>query len=298
MQAARVFAHTRMALPDNGSYRDYVELERDYVVWNVFAAGALSLDPQQSCFVIVGCLSYRGYFSRQAAQAHADRLRAAGYDVYVGGVSAYSTLGWFDDPVLSTILAYDDLRLVEILFHELAHQQLYVKNDTTFNESFAVAIAGAGLEAWLAADGRSPTAALEAQRRETELMALLMDTRAALERLYASAVPSAEKHAGKARLFAELDTAYTSLKATWGGNDEYDRWMAEPWNNAKISSIATYNDYVPAFRALLASVDGDFARAYADAAALAVLQPPARRRCSKTTSNRIRRRSVRAWRVW
>jgi predicted aminopeptidase len=276
---ARAFAHQRLALPDNGSYRDFVELERDFVVWNVFVAPPLALDPDTSCFPLVGCLAYRGYFDPAAAERYATRRRDAGFDVYVAGVAAYSTLGWFDDPVLSTFLNWSDARLLEILFHELAHQQLYVKDDTTFNESFAMAVAASGLELWFAERGESNAEAIGAAARERELMALVLDARVELASLYATTVPAATKLEGKARVFASLQQRYGQLKAGWHGRSDYDRWMGESWNNAKMASIATYHDLVPAFRALIDHYDGDFAAAYAHLAAIAALKPAPRLRC-------------------
>ena len=276
---ARAFAHQRLALPDNGSYRNFVELERDFVVWNVFVAPPLALEPDTSCFPLVGCLAYRGYFDPAAAERYASRRRDEGLDVYVAGVAAYSTLGWFDDPVLSTFLNWSDARLLEILFHELAHQQLYVTDDTTFNESFAMAVAASGLELWFAGRGESNAEAISAAGRERELMVLVLDARAELATLYATTLPAATKLEGKAHVFASLQQRYRQLKAGWQGRADYDRWMGESWNNAKMASIATYHDLVPAFRALIDHYDGDFPAAYAHLAAIAALKPAPRLRC-------------------
>jgi predicted aminopeptidase len=136
----REFASTHLKLPENNSYAAYAELNRSYVVWNVFAAPEFSVEPKNECFPFIGCVSYRGFYSEGDARRHAAKLREAGYDVYVGGVPAYSTLGWSDDPLLSTFIGYSDAQLARLVFHELAHQLVYVRDDTTFNESFAVAV--------------------------------------------------------------------------------------------------------------------------------------------------------------
>src|SRR4051812_10885006 len=149
--AARDFASRELGLPDNESYRSYADLGRPYVVWNVFAAPEFSVEPRQWCFPIAGCVVYRGYFSEAAAQRYARKLRRRGDDVAVGGVAAYSTLGHFKDPVLSTMLGWSDAQLAATLFHELAHQVVYVPGDSQFNESFATVVEEAGLERWLAA---------------------------------------------------------------------------------------------------------------------------------------------------
>ena len=166
----RAFASNALALPDNASYHSYAALDREYVVWNVYAAAELAVTPKQECFPIAGCVSYRGFFSEQAARKHAEGLRAQGYDVYVAGVAAYSTLGWFDDPLLSTFIRYSDTQLARLVFHELAHQKVYAKNDTVFNESFAVVVEEEGVRRWLDTQGRGAELeafhASQARRRE------------------------------------------------------------------------------------------------------------------------------------
>ena len=152
---ARDFASRELGLPDNESYRSYADLDRPYVVWNVFAAPEFSVEPRRWCFPIAGCVVYRGYFSEEAAQHYASRLRRRGDDAAVGGVAAYSTLGHFKDPVLSTMLGWSDAQLAATLFHELAHQVVYVPGDSEFNESFATVVEEAGLERWLTERRRS-----------------------------------------------------------------------------------------------------------------------------------------------
>jgi predicted aminopeptidase len=275
----RGFASRELGLPDNGSYRAYADLERPYVVWNVFAAPEFSVEPRPSCFPVVGCVSYRGYYGEADAEAFAAGLRKAGYDVYVYGVPAYSTLGWFDDPVLSTFVRYPDIELARLVFHELAHQLVYVKGDTVFNESFAVAVEEEGVKRWLAGHGdeRERTAYALLRERRAEFVALVLRYRARLEALYREPLPAEAKRVAKARLFAELDADYRALKAQrWGGWGGYDRWFEQGVNNAQIASVATYEELVPAFRALLAREGGDMARFYAEVKALAQLDRGAR----------------------
>ncbi|MFC0254082.1 aminopeptidase [Massilia consociata] len=249
----RRFAIQELKLPDNGSYTHFTNLKRPYVLWNVVATPELSLKPMQWCFPVAGCVNYRGYYSKAAAQAYAKQLRAQGHDVEVGGVSAYSTLGWFSDPLISTFINYPDAELARLIIHELAHQVVYVQGDSKFNESFASAVELAGVEAWLERFGNP--AMVESFERYTErkrdFMALLVRYRGELEKTYASKMSKDEKRATKARLFMALKDDYQVLKANWGGYSGYDRFFAEPLSNAHLASIATYNDFVPAFRALL-----------------------------------------------
>ncbi len=269
----REFASRELALPDNGSYKSYADLGRRYVLWNVFAAAEFSVAPVTSCFPVAGCVSYRGYFAEDGAKAEAARLRERGYDVYIGGVPAYSTLGWFDDPVLSTFIHYPDAELARLMFHELAHQLLYVKNDTRFNESFAATVEQAGVARWLTQDEnqsqRAAYARLQGMRQQ--FVALLLKYRAILDDYYRQELPPEQKRPGKARRFAELEAEYQQLKASWGGFTGYDRWFAGKPNNATLASVALYTELVPAFTALLARETGDLPRFYAAVKELAKL---------------------------
>lgn len=275
----RTFAVQELGLPDNQSYRNYAALTRPFVLWNVVAAPELSLRPMQWCFPVAGCVNYRGYYSKEAAQEYAQTLRAEGMDVQVGGVPAYSTLGWFNDPLLSTFINYPDAELARLVFHELAHQVVYVQGDSQFNESFASAVEEAGVERWLNGFGNDAMRAnyRRFEERKKDFLALLLACRNALERNYASQASDAEKRATKVRLFRELQDEYQVLKATWGGFAGYDRFFAEPLSNAHLASIATYNDFVPAFRALLAR-EKTFDKFYAAARELAALDKQERRR--------------------
>jgi len=269
----RAFASRELALPDNGSFRSYADLGRPYVLWNVFAAPEFSIEPVTSCFPIAGCVSYRGYFGEADAQAAAAARRERGYDVFVGGVPAYSTLGWFDDPVLSTFIHYPEAELARLMFHELAHQLVYVRDDSRFNESFAVTVERAGVERWLAQNGndknRASYARLRAIRRG--FVALLVKYQAILAQYYRQDLPAEEMRLGKAQRFAQMEAEYRALKASWGGFAGYDRWFAGKPNNATLASVALYTELVPAFSALLAREGGDLPRFYAAVKELAKL---------------------------
>jgi predicted aminopeptidase len=254
VKSIRAFAARELALPDNQSYTTYADLKRPYVMWNVVATPELSLKPAQWCFPVAGCVTYRGYYSKGAAQAYAAELRAKRYDVDVSGVPAYSTLGWFDDPVLSTFIQYPDVLLARLVFHELAHQVVYVGGDSRFNESFAVAVEEAGVARWLELRGSDDMRRAYAayQNRKKDFIHLLMKHRNALETNYARDVSDEEKRREKAAIFQSLQNEYQQLKASWGGYAGYDKWFSEPLSNAHLSAVATYHDHVPGFRALLA----------------------------------------------
>jgi len=276
--AIREFASRELALPDNGSYRRYADLGRPFVVWNVFAAPEFSVKPFESCFPFTGCVSYRGYYSEEAAQQYAGTLAEKGYDVYVGGVSAYSTLGWFDDPVLSTFIQYPEAEVARIVFHELAHQTVYIKDDTMFNESFASMVEEEGVRRWLDREGTAAqrAASVESRRRRSEFSAFMLKYRARLADFYARPASVEEKRAGKNRLFAELQDEYRALKTSWGGFSGYDRLFARGANNALLVSVASYAELVPAFRALLAQKQGDLKAFYEAARDLGRMEKPER----------------------
>ena len=275
----RSFAVKELGLPDNGSYKNYAKLSRPYVLWNIVATPELSLKPLQWCFPVAGCVNYRGYYSKEDAQAYAQELRAGGHDVQVGGVPAYSTLGWFNDPLISTFIHYPDAELARLIFHELSHQVVYVPGDSQFNESFASAVEQAGVERWLNGFGNDKMRENYARfaARKKDFLKLLLEYRHALEVNYASKAPASARRATKARLFAQLKDDYLLLKQSWGGFAGYDRFFAEPLSNAHLASIATYNDLVPAFRALMAR-EKTFGRFYAAARQLAALDKAERHR--------------------
>lgn len=277
----RDFASRDLGLPDNGSYRRYADVARPYAVWSVVAAGPLSLAPQTWCFPFAGCVAYRGYFSEAAARGFAAELAAEGQDVFVAGVPAYSTLGWFDDPVLNTFVRYPDTELARLIFHELAHQVAYARDDSEFNESFAVAVEEAGVERWLAAHGDAAQKAAFARMQgiRADFQALVARHRARLAAAYAAPVSDAEKRAAKARLLAALRADYQALRdGPWGGMKGYDRWLGDGVNNATLASIGLYQTLVPAFRALLARHGGDLPRFFAAVRQLAAMPREERRR--------------------
>jgi len=268
--AMRDFATRALALPDNASYRHYADLERPFAVWNVFATPELSLTPKEWCFPFAGCVAYRGYFAHEDAERDAAQLRNTGHDVHIGGVVAYSTLGWFDDPLLNTMLRRPEPELAGLIFHELAHQQLYAKDDTAFNESFATTIEREGVRRWLATQGASQeyTGYLERQQRREEFFALVLRYRARLVTLYDSAQSEDLKRAGKQSLFDELRRDYAQLKQGWNGYNGFDGWFEE-LNNAKFISVGLYHEHLAAFEALLARHHGDLPAFYRTARELA-----------------------------
>jgi predicted aminopeptidase len=263
----REFASRELGLPDNGSYASYADLRRPYVVWNVFAAGRFSVEAKRECFPFTGCVSYRGFFSEDLARRHAERLRRDGYDVHIAGVPAYSTLGWFDDPLLSTFILYPDTQLARLLFHELAHQVAYARDDTAFNESFAVTVEEEGVRRWLRAEGRpGELAAFRAvQARKREFAASVAATRARLAAIYEKDISPEEKQAGKALEFARLRAEYGNVVPM------------EP-NNAFLVSVAVYTQLVPAFERLLADCGGNLPAFYARVRELSAVKTAADRR--------------------
>ena len=275
----RGFASDALALPANASYRRYVELDRRFVVWNVVAAPELSLVPRRWCFPVAGCLSYRGYFSESAAAAYAGGLESEGWDVTVAGVRAYSTLGWFADPLLSSMIDLPEHHLTGLVFHELAHQRLYVPGDTEFNESFAVVVEREGVRRWIEAAGRADLTERHriAAGRQAAFLALLRGVRGDLEAVYASSRSDTEKRAAKAERIERLRARYAALRAGWKDGPVYDAWFERGVNNAAIALVSTYDRWVPALQALLAGCGGDFRAFYRAADALAALAPAARR---------------------
>lgn len=277
---ARAFASEVLKLPRNRSYTVYADLGRNYVVWNVFATPELSLDARQWCQPVVGCVAYRGYYDEGLARAFASRLAASGDDVHVGGVPAYSTLGWFDDPVLNTMRRWGDDALVGTVFHELAHQQLYVKNDTAFNESFASFVEDESLRQYRAARGLS--APPDEARREgyrKDFVRLVLETREELRALYASAATDAEKRRGKAAAFTRLRERQRALRdGPWQGFSGYDAWFERELNNARLLPFGLYDEGVPAFAQVFADSEGDWAGFYGAVERLAKLDPQDRRR--------------------
>jgi len=289
------FAQDQVKLPWDGDYRQYVDLHRRFVVWNVEAAPEFSLEARTWWYPLLGKLSYRGYFSEAAAQHYARSLQRHGLDVTLGGVPAYSTLGWFKDPLLSSFLFEPEEELAETLIHELAHQRLFLHGDTDFNEAFATAVGQEGARRWLMAKRGLPacqayTAGLARTRQFAHLIAtarrrledLYGDERRDGEKAHATTkmtgVPRAELRRRKQGLLDQLRTEYAALKIQWGGHDEYDAWFAAPLNNASLNSVATYYDLVPGFERILQSAGGDFIEFYRAAEQLSKLPKAERRR--------------------
>jgi predicted aminopeptidase len=277
-QRLRNFAVTELHLPDNESYRRYADLKRSSVVWNVVAAPELSLRLKTWCFPVAGCVGYRGYFDKAAADALLEPLRAEGLEVNVYGVPAYSTLGklpggFFSDPLLNTFIGYPEAELAKLIFHELAHQVAYAEGDTAFNESFATTVERIGLQRWLAQNA-NPQAQAEVarlgQRREA-FRALTLKTRSELEALYQSPLPDAEKRQTKACIMTQMQADYASLKAgPWQGYSGYDDWFKRA-NNASLSMLGAYADGVPQFEALYAAQGHNLVNFYAEVKRLAAL---------------------------
>jgi len=249
----REFAKNDLYLPVDDHYLSFVDLERPFVVWNVYATPEFSLTPKTWCYPVVGCAAYHGYFSAEKARVFAEQLKHNGYDVFIGGVTAYSTLGWFDDPVLSTFVYHDEMKLAALIFHEVAHQLLYIKNDTTFNESFATAVAQEGLRRWL--QTKQNVAAFSDYQKEYQrhqaFIDLMMKYRKRLELLYSNNISTPNLRHAKSVIFDDLRDEYKQLKAQWNGYSGYDRWFSHPLNNAQMISVATYYDLVPAFIKIL-----------------------------------------------
>jgi predicted aminopeptidase len=284
-QAIRQYASRELHLPDNASYTRYADIDRPFVVWNVVAAPPYSLSPKTWCFPVAGCVAYRGYFAQAHAQALAAQLKAQGLEVWVYGVPAYSTLGRLNvlggDPLLNTWVAYPRPELARLMFHELAHQVLYVAGDTRFNESFATWVERQGSAQWLAQratpDERSAFAVHE--QRRMAFAALARRTRVKLHTLYESFDPqapvSSAQAAMKSEIMAGFRADYAKLKSSWGGYAGYDPWVAGA-NNAAFAMQAAYDDWVTGFGQLWAQQGSDWPRFFDAVRALAAQPAPAR----------------------
>lgn len=277
----RRFAETNLHLPANGHYLRYADLGREYVVWNVHAAPEFSLEARGWWYPVVGRLTYRGFFDERLASDYAKRLEARGYDTYVGGVEAYSTLGWFRDPVLNTFLDRDEAGLADLLFHELAHQRLFVRGDTEFNEAFAVAVAREGVRRWLRAKGAAATLAKwEAEQRcEEQFVALVQRTRRELGQVYTGTPAAPETlRERKAAVLAEFRRLAREWQRETGCEDDYGKWLEKPVNNARLNTVATYHDLLPGFERLLRECEGDLERFFNAVERLSKLSKEKRRK--------------------
>ena len=267
----RDFASRDLSLPDNGSYRSYADVGRPYVVWNVVAAPEFSLNPRRWCYPIVGCVAYRGYFHETKARSYAAKLRGEGLDVSVGGVAAYSTLGHFSDPILNTMMGWDDVELASIVFHELTHQLLYARNDSSFNEALATTVEEEGVRRWLLHQGRDQDLARHVQESERYLQVidLMNHAQGELRGVYTSGAAPAPMREQKRAALAALKDSYARLKQGWGGHGPFETWFNHDINNAHLASIATYYNCVPGFERELAAVGGDLNAFYRRARELA-----------------------------
>ena len=251
----RQFAVAELGLPDNDSYRSYADLGRPYVVWNVVAAEEFSVEPRRWCFPIAGCVTYRGYFAQRDAERYAETLSAAGFDTYVAGASAYSTLGYFSDPILSTMLTGGEQYIAAVLFHELAHQLFYIKGDTELNEAFATAIEEYGTQQWLLREGdrRAVEAYRRRLQRREDFYRLITRQQTRLRALYERPSTPESMRAAKREAFQTLISEYAVLRADWGGASDYDAWFSRPLNNAQLASVVTYGRWLPSLREYLRS---------------------------------------------
>lgn len=274
----RRFASDELGLPDNDSYRSYADLKRRYVVWNVVATEEFSVEPVRWCFLFVGCLSYRGFFKQRAAEAFAERLNQRELDTFLGGVTAYSTLGYFADPVLNTMLTRGEPYIAGLIFHELAHQRLYAKGDSAFSEAFATVVEEHGTARWLAAQGDGPALAEYQARllRRDQFAALVSRQTERLRAIYDSGLDKPAMRQAKAEAFDVMRTEYATMRSAWGGAEDYDGWFAAALNNAHLAAVATYRQWVPYLSEQLRAA-GDMERFYQSAEALAAMTADQRR---------------------
>ncbi|WP_171013528.1 aminopeptidase [Chitinivorax sp. B] len=291
----RNYASHELGLPDNKSYRSYADIGRRYLIWNVVTTPELSLIPITECFPIAGCLTYRGFFNEQAAKDYAAQKEQGGHDVFIYGVPAYSTLGWFHDPLVNTFLGYHDIELARLIFHELSHQLIYIKDDTAFNEAFATAVELEGTNQWLNQFGQHQTAnsqiAIAEQRRQA-FQTLLHGFRQSLTSTYASPQSTAEKRMAKHHIQAEYLSRYHAFKANWQGYSGYDHWFSPFPGNAHLASQATYHAFVPAFRQLFWENDRNWQRFYKQARKISKQTPAERAKMLHTLSERALARDV------
>ena len=261
VERMRRFAMDHLALPADECFGKYADIGRPHVVWVIYATPEFSMGPKTWSYPVVGKMDYRGYFRERDAENLADQLRRDGHDVYVGGVDAFSTLGWFHDPVLNTFINYPDIHLAETIFHELTHLEVFRRGDTVFNESLAEVVAEEGVKRWLQHEGRLDDLNKYEQLlvRRREFYQEIDRSRASLETLYASGKPAAEMRREKAAILGELHDQFRELHERWGGRG-LEAWLQENINNGHIVSLRIYSDQMPEFRALLKESGGDFAR--------------------------------------
>ena len=260
----RKFAHEKLKLPKNGSYTSFVEIEKEAVTWNVVATKKYSIDPIQRCFPIGGCVSYLVYFNKARAEKEVLKHKKLGHDVHIIASPAYSTLGVFDDPVVSTMFIGGISSTAEVVFHELGHQRLFRKNNSAFNEAFASAVGEEGTRLWLK-QAKPESLARYNQHviKRWQFFNLLLKTSEELRQFYMGNKSEAKLTAGKQKIFADLQKHYAALKKTWEGDKRFDNWfMKHPLNNAKLAVIGVYYKLVPEFSKQLKAFDYDFEKFY------------------------------------
>lgn len=305
VEQLRAFAKDSLKLPVDGHYLKYKDVHRPYVVWNVQAAPQFSLEPRTWWYPMVGSLEYRGYFSEQGARKYAARIAKKGDDIYVDGVEAYSTLGWFKDPILNTFIDRSEPELAEVIFHELGHQRVFASGDTDFNEAYATTVGQEGARRWLRASGKTNLVEkYEAiLRRNDEFVHLIMSTREQLQKVYGDTLdkdgkvkaaktpplPPAQLKEAKERVFAELHGNYQKLKASWGGYSGYDAWFARELNNAQLNTIANYFDFLPAFQRVLEMNGNDMEKFYVEVERLSKMDKNQRHQWLRNLANSPRK---------
>ena len=287
-QQIRVFSVAELALPDSGSYSDYVQLEQPYVLQNLFAADEFSTQLHRWCYPIVGCAGYRGYYDEELLAGYVNQLKAQNFDIYIGYVPAYSTLGWFDDPVLSSFIDWPDYRFAGLLFHELTHQRIYIDDDTQFNESLAVAVQQAGTELWLRSTQRS--AQMDEFKRWIEyrraVVLLIEQTREELSSLYKIETSEVNKREGKQAIMATARASYLAIAKQFNYSDGFQGWFAGELNNAKLGSVSAYNALAPAFLNIIKALDFDFSVFFEVIEEVGRMDRPARDRCLESWMER------------
>ena len=264
-KSLRQYAVDELSLPDNNSYLNYVDMKRKHPVWSIVAAPEFSINPVSWCYLVIGCASYRGYFSEKSAQKYAEKMRNKGFETEVGGVTAYSTLGWFNDPLIPSMFRHGEIPLAEVMFHELAHQELYIKGNSAFNEAFATVVGEHGALRWLQKN-KPELVTVYRQRMQVrnDFSALIKMTKQRLKVLYAKDLGESEMRLKKQAVFDQFRQDYDETKSTrWSGKAWYGAWLKKPLNNARMASFSTYRNLVPQFEELLEKCDNNFQRFYA-----------------------------------
>ena len=263
----RAFGIEQLGLHDGGTYTTFVQLDRPFVSYNLTAAPADAIEPYVWRYPVVGRVPYQGFFSRDHALAAQEAFRQRGYDTYLRGVRAYSTLGYFADPILSSMLSYPDGALIETVLHEMLHQTVWIKGHVSFNESLASFVGQKGAEAYLAHhDGADSPAYRDYLDRRADadlLRAHLQQLIARLQELYREPVSRKEKLRRRDVLFDEAAATYAALFPRMQ-TDAYRRFFeGRALNNAVLLSFRVYNHDTAFFDDALAAHDGDLRRTIA-----------------------------------